>query len=91
MEKVLRDEQHGFRQNRSCYDLIFSLRVLLEESNELKVKLLTVLIDFLKAFDYIHRETMWKIVMHHGIPIQIVNIIKRLHLDIMCAVQTRVA
>ena len=67
VEKVLRDEQHGFRQNRSCCDLIFSLRFLLEESNEWQVQLLTVFIDFLKAFDSIHRKTMWKILMHYGI------------------------
>ena len=88
VEKVLRDEQHGFRQNRSCCDLIFSLRILLEESNEWQVQLLVVFIDFLKAFDSIHRETMWKILIHYGIPIKIVNIIKALYLDIKCAVQT---
>ena len=54
--KFLRDEQHGFRQNRSCCDLIFSLRILLEESNEWQVQLLTVFSDFLKAFDLIHRD-----------------------------------
>ena len=88
VEKVLRDEQHGFRQNRSCCDLIFSLRVLLEESNEWLVQLLTLFINFLKAFDSIHRETTWKILMHYEIPIKMVNIVKALYLDIMCAVQT---
>ena len=88
VEKVLRDEQHGFRQNRSCCDLIFSLRVLLDESNEWQVQLLIVFIDFLKAFDSIHRGTIWKILVHYGIPTKIVNIIKALYHDIMCAVQT---
>ena len=58
MEKVLRDEQHGFHQNRSYCDLIFSLRVLFGESNEWQVQLLTVFIDYLKAFELIHHETM---------------------------------
>ena len=88
VEKVLRDEQHGFRQNRSCCDLIFSLRVLLDESNEWQVQLLIVFIDFLKAFDSIHRGTIWKILVHYGIPTKIVNIIKALYHDIICAVQT---
>ena len=88
VEKVLRDEQHGFRKNRSCCDIIFSLRGLLEESNAWQVQLLTVFIDFLKAFDSIHLETTWEILMHYGIPIKIVNIIKAPYLDIICTVQT---
>ena len=51
VDLFLRDEQHGFRPNPSCCDLIFSLHVLLEDSNEYEVQVILVFIDLLKAFD----------------------------------------
>ena len=36
-------------------------------------------IDFVKAFDSIHRESLWCILRHYGIPCKIVTIIKMLY------------
>ena len=54
VDLILGDDQHGFRPNRSCCDLIFSIRVLLEESNEWQVQIILVFIDFLKAFESLY-------------------------------------
>ena len=51
LDRHLREQQHGFRPNRSCTDLIFVLKMLLEENNEGRRKLYFVFIDFEKAFD----------------------------------------
>ena len=38
-------------------------------------------IDFEKTFDNLHRESLWSIMRHHGIPAKFVNIIKMLYTD----------
>ena len=87
VDLILRDEQHGFRPNSSCCDPIFSLRVLLEGSNEWQVQIILVFIDFLKAIDSVHEEAMWKILLAHGMPKSIVNMNKALYATQVCAVQ----
>ena len=69
-------EQHGFRPIRSCCDLIFSLRVLLVESNEWRGKIILVFKDFLKVCNSEHWVAMLKIILAYGIPPKIVNKIK---------------
>ena len=44
-------------------------------------------IDFLKAFDSVHREAMWKILLAYGMPPKIVNMIKSMYAAQVCAVQ----
>ena len=36
-------------------------------------------VDFKKAFDSVHRETLWKIAVHYGIPKKIIDIMKQLY------------
>ena len=36
-------------------------------------------VDFEKAFDSIHRDSLWRILRAHGIPVRIVQIIKRFY------------
>ena len=38
-------------------------------------------IDFEKAFDSIHQDSLWKILRHYGIPSKLVNVIKMLYSD----------
>jgi len=46
----------------------------------------TVFIDFEKAFDSINREVMWKDVKRHGVPTQVVNLIKETYRGYACRV-----
>ena len=64
----LRDQQAGFRSNRSCTDQIATLRIIIEQSLEWKSSLYINFIDFEKAFDSLDRETLWKLMRHYGIP-----------------------
>ena len=43
-------------------------------------------IDFKKAFDSIHHETLWKILRHYGLPQKIVGLISILHKSFECSV-----
>nr|KAG5701644.1 hypothetical protein BaRGS_019333 [Batillaria attramentaria] len=77
----LREEQTGFRPEKSCSDHIFTLRQILEQSNEWNAPLYVNFVDMEKAFDSIHRESLWKILRHYGVPQKIVNVIKMLYGD----------
>lgn len=45
-------------------------------------------IDFKKAFDSVHRESLWKILTYYGIPSAFVDIFKNLYEQSACCVRT---
>ena len=75
----IRTEQAGFRPGRSCNDQIFALRNIIEQCLEFQKNIVLNFIDFKKAFDSIHRETLWRILKSYGIPEVFVNIFKQLY------------
>ena len=81
LEKDLRPQQAGFRPGRSCSDHIFTLRQILEQSKEWNTPLYINFIDLEKAFDSIHRESLWKILRHYGVPAKLVQVIAMLYSD----------
>ncbi|KAI8515581.1 hypothetical protein Bbelb_063940 [Branchiostoma belcheri] len=86
---LLREEQAGFRSNRSCTEQIFTLRNIIEQCLEHQTPLaLNFFIDFKKAFDSIHRETLWNIALSYGIPARFVRIFKSLYENSRCCVRT---
>lgn len=82
----LRDEQAGFRQDRSCTDHIATLRIIVEQSLEWQSTLYAVFIDFQKAFDSVDRDVIWKLMYHYGFPPKFVTIIKQLYDGATCHV-----
>jgi len=63
-DEILRDQQMGFRKNRSCTDHIVTLRIIAEGSLEWNSSLYITFIDFEKAFDSVDNNTLWKILRH---------------------------
>ena len=57
VEAILRDEQGGFRQERSCTDQIATLRIILDQSLEWNTSLHVVFIEYEKEFDSVDRTT----------------------------------
>ena len=53
LDSRLRDEQGGFRKERSCCDKMATLRIIVEQTLEWNTSLYMVFIDFQKAFDSI--------------------------------------
>ena len=88
VDTQLRSEQAGFRKGRSCSDHIFVLRNIIEQCTEWRRKLIINFVDFEKAFDSIHRESLWKILRHYGIPCKIVQLIKAFYTNFKCTVGT---
>ena len=88
VDQTLRPNQAGFRPGRSCCDQIFSLRQIIDKCLAWQKPVLLNFIDFKKAFDCIHRESLWKIVAKYGIPNKIINIMKSFYQGSCCAVRT---
>ena len=81
LDGKLRTEQAGFRAGRSCSDHIFTLRQILEQSQEFNAPVYANFVDFKKAFDSIHRDSLWKILTHYGVPEKLVRMVKMLYAD----------
>ena len=48
--------------------------------------LYTHFVDFQRAFDSVHRESLWRIMEWYGIPNKLVDVVKALYQDFQCAV-----
>ena len=59
VDKLLRDQQAGFRPGRSCMDQILSLRQIIEKATEGQRPIIVNFVDFRKAFDCVHRPALW--------------------------------
>ena len=86
IDSTLREEQAGFRRGRGCMDQIFALRNILEQSLEWNTSLCINFIDFQKAFDSVHRESLWKILQAYGLPPKIINLIKMFYNNFECSI-----
>ena len=61
--------------------MIFSLKQIQEKCIEQNRPLYMVYVDFTKAFDTVHRETLWKILRKISCPDLFVDLIASLHKD----------
>ena len=79
IEPKLRNEQAGFRPNRSCTDQVNTLRIIVEQCMEFRSPLFLLFIDFERAFDSLNRDYMWKVLVEYGIPSKLIVLIKELY------------
>ncbi|KAL9956572.1 hypothetical protein ACROYT_G038065 [Oculina patagonica] len=86
VNEVLRQEQAGFRKGRGCAEQIFFLRNIIEQCHKWQRGLYINFIDFQKAFDSVHRESLWSILRAYGMPAHIVRVIKQFYTDFCCSV-----
>ncbi|CAH8462351.1 unnamed protein product [Schistosoma mattheei] len=86
VDAQLRDQQAGFRKDRSCTDQIATLRIIVEQSIEWNSSLYINFIDYEKAFDSVDRTTLWKLFRHYGVPQKIVNIIRNSYGGLNCEI-----
>ncbi|CAH8291906.1 unnamed protein product [Schistosoma rodhaini] len=86
VDAQLRDQQAGFRKDRSCTDQIATLRIIVEQSIEWNSSLYINFIDYEKAFDSVDRTTLWRLLRHNGVPEKIVNIIRNSYDGLNCQI-----
>jgi len=76
IEKVMSDYQNGFRDGRSVIDNIFALKIINKKLWEYNQSAQYLFIDFQKAYDSIHRDTLWKCMKEFKIPTKLINMCK---------------
>ena len=86
VDKTLREEQAGFRQDISCTDQSATLQIIVEQSIEWNSSLCVNFVDYEKAFDSLNRETLWKILRRYAVPMKLVNMIKNSYEGMSCRV-----
>ena len=66
-EKIIAEEQAGFRAGRSTTEQIFNLQILCEKYFQHQQDLYHVFIDFKKAFDRVWHAALWAIMKKYSI------------------------
>ena len=87
LEALLRDNQCGFRKNRSCIDQIYTLRSIIHKSLEYNLPLFINFVDFKAAFDSINRDFIWKAFSHYGLPCKYIRILQAFFHNTISAVR----
>ena len=77
-EKIIAEEQAGFRAGRSTTEQIFNLRILCDKSLQHQQDLYHVFIDFKKAFDRVWHAALWA-TMKKNISTNLIQVIKNLY------------
>ena len=68
MNHELPDVQAGFRKGRGTRDQIVNIRWIMEKAREFQKNIYFCFIDYVKAFDCVDHNKLWKILKEMGIP-----------------------
>ena len=74
----LPDVQVGFRKGRGTRDLIANIHWIIEKAREFQKNIYFCFIDYAKAFDYVDRDKLWKILKEVGIPDHLTCLLRNL-------------
>ena len=77
-EKIIAEEQAGFRARMSTTEQIFNLLILCEKYLQHKQDLYYVFIDFKKAFDGVWHAALWACMKKYNIT-NLIRVIKNLY------------
>ena len=78
-EKIIAEEQAGFRAGRSTTEQILKLRILCEKYLQHQQDLYHVIIDFKKAFDRVRHAALWATMKKYNISTNLIQFIKYLY------------
>ena len=79
VEKIIAEEQVGFRAERSTTEQIFNLWILCEKYLQHRQDFYHVSIDFKKAFDRVWHAALWANVKKNNISTSLIRVIKNLY------------
>ena len=77
-QKIIAEEQAGFRAERSTTGHIFNLRIPCEKYLQHQQDLHNVFIDFKKAFDRVWHAALWATMKKYNISTNLIQVIKNL-------------
>ena len=82
LNRILLDNQAGFRKNRSTTDQVFVIQSLVDIFLKRGKKLYIAWVDYAKAFDKVWRQGLFYKMLKQGLSAKIVNIVKSIYANI---------
>ena len=68
LEDLLRDNQCGFRRNRSCIDQLYALRTIIHKTLDYNIPRCINFVNYRAAFYSMGRDFIWIAFDHNGLP-----------------------
>ena len=84
----LLDVQVGFRKGRGSRDHIVIIYCIIEKERELQKNIYFCFIDYIKAFDCVDHNNLWKILKDMGIPDHLTCLLRNLYAGQEATVRT---
>ena len=79
MNRELPDVQAGFRKGRGTRDQIANIHWMIEKTREFQKNIYFCSIDYVKAFDCVDHNKVWKILKELGIPDHLTCLLRNLY------------
>ena len=79
VNRELPDDQAGFRKVRGTRDEIANICWIMEKAREFQKNIYFCFIDYVKAFDCVDHNKMWKILQEMGIPDHLTCLLRNLY------------
>ena len=84
----LPDVQAGFRKGRGTRDQMANIRWIMEKAGEFQKNIYVCFIDYVKAFDCVDHNKLWKILKEMGIPGHLTCLLRNLYAGQEATVRT---
>ena len=84
----LPDVQAGFIKGRGTRDQIANIRLIIEKAREFQKNIYFCFIDYVKAFDCVDHNKLWKILKEMGIPGHLTCLLRNLYAGYEATVRT---
>ena len=75
-DTLISEEQNGFRKGRSCVDIIFTFKLIIEKRRKFNLETHLTFTDVSKAFDNVKRSLLWSIMERRGFPSQLIEVLR---------------
>ena len=79
MNRELLDVETGFRKGRGTRDRIANIRWIIKKAKEFQKNIYFYSIDYVKAFDCVDHNKLWKILKEMGIPDHLTCLLRNLY------------
>ena len=88
MKQELPDGQAGFRQGRGTGDQISNIHWIIEKAREFQKIFCCCFVDYIKAFDCVDHNKLWKALKEMGIPGHLTCLLRNLYVGQEAIVKT---
>ena len=79
MNSELPDVQAGFRKGRGTRDQVANIHWIIEKAREFQKNIYFYFIDYMKAFDCVNHNKLWKILQEMGISDHLACLLRNLY------------